>query len=104
VRGGGIGKCTYAKSWYQNARGSIGRGVEKPVPAGLDFDLWQGPAPRRPFRDNYLHYTWHWFWHWGNGELGNNGVHMLDLCRWIAEYYVTPLGVALRCALPHAME
>lgn len=82
VRNGGIGRCTYAKSYYENARGTVGRGVEKPVPTGLDYDLWQGPAPRRPYRDNYLHYTWHWFWHWGNGELGNNGVHMLDLCRW----------------------
>ena len=45
------------------------------VPDGLDYDLWQGPAPRKPFRSNYLHYNWHWFWHWGNGELGNNGIH-----------------------------
>jgi predicted dehydrogenase len=52
------------------------------VPDGLDYDLWQGPAPRRPFHDNYLHYNWHWFWHWGNGELGNNGVHSIDVCRW----------------------
>ncbi len=51
-------------------------------PDGLDYDLWQGPAPRRPFHSNYLHYNWHWFWHWGNGELGNNGIHMIDLCRW----------------------
>ncbi len=82
VRKGAIGRAYLAQSWYQNNRPSIGRGKEAPVPKGLDYDLWQGPAPRRPFRSNYLHYNWHWFWNWGNGELGNNGVHMLDLCRW----------------------
>ena len=82
VRAGAIGRPYFAQAWYTNSRGSVGRGKPAPVPAGLDYDLWQGPAPRRPFRDNYLHYTWHWFWHWGNGELGNNGVHTLDICRW----------------------
>jgi predicted dehydrogenase len=82
LRDGAIGRVYLAQGWYTNTRGSIGRGKPADVPAGLDYDLWQGPAPRRPFHTNYLHYTWHWFWHWGNGELGNNGVHMIDVCRW----------------------
>jgi predicted dehydrogenase len=82
VRKGAIGRAYLAQSWYLNNRGTIGRGKEAAVPAGLDYALWQGPAPARPFHTNYLHYNWHWFWHWGNGELGNNGIHMLDLCRW----------------------
>jgi predicted dehydrogenase len=82
VRDGVIGRPYLAESFYQNNRPSIGKGKTTAVPEKLDYDLWQGPAPRRPFRDNYLHYSWHWFWHWGNGELGNNGIHMLDLCRW----------------------
>jgi predicted dehydrogenase len=77
-----IGRVYLAQSWYQSNRGTIGRGKEAPPPKGLDYELWQGPAPRRPFRSNYLHYNWHWFWNWGNGELGNNGIHIIDLCRW----------------------
>ncbi|MBX3433247.1 MAG: Gfo/Idh/MocA family oxidoreductase [Pirellulales bacterium] len=83
VADGAIGEALYAKSWYYRARPSIGRGREIAVPAGLDYDLWQGPAPERPYRDNVIHYNWHFFWHWGNGELGNNGVHTLDICRWV---------------------
>jgi predicted dehydrogenase len=52
------------------------------VPEGLNWDLWQGPAPRQSYTENVVHYKWHWFWHWGTGELGNNGVHALDVCRW----------------------
>jgi predicted dehydrogenase len=82
VRGGAIGRVYHAQAWYTADRGTIGHGEAAPVPAGLDYDLWQGPAPRTPYRTNILPYNWHWFWNWGNGELGNNGVHMLDVCRW----------------------
>jgi hypothetical protein len=70
------------EGWYTNNRKSIGFGAEAPVPDWLDFELWQGPAPRRPFRDNLVHYNWHWYWDTGNGDTGNTGPHQLDLARW----------------------
>lgn len=82
LRDGVIGRVLFAKAYYFGPRPSIGRGKPDVVPGWLDYPLWQGPAPERPFRDNILHYHWHWFWHWGTGELGNNGVHSLDVCRW----------------------
>jgi predicted dehydrogenase len=70
-----------ARSWIASIRPAIGHGRTVDPPARLNYELWQGPAPREAYRDNVIHYHWHWFWTWGTGELGNNGIHGLDLCR-----------------------
>jgi predicted dehydrogenase len=82
IHGGVVGRPYYAKAWYSNSRKSIGTGKEVPVPAQLDWDLWQGPAPRHPYRDNVHPYNWHWFKRYGTGETLNNGTHEVDVCRW----------------------
>ncbi len=68
IHGGLIGRAYYAKAWYSNTRKSIGSGKPAPVPPQLDWDLWQGPAPRRPYTDNVQPYNWHWFRNYGTGE------------------------------------
>lgn len=82
LHAGAIGKVHMAKCWYTNNRQSIGTGKVIPVPSNLDWNLWQGPAPREQYRDNIVHYNWHWFWNWGTGEALNNGTHEVDVARW----------------------
>ena len=82
LKNGIIGRAYFGRGWYTNTRGPIGVGKEAVVPEWLDWNLWQGPAPRKPYKDNVVHYNWHWFWHWGTGEALNNGTHMVDLMRW----------------------
>ena len=82
LKDGVIGRPYFGKGWYTANRPSIGTGKQVPAPSWLNYELWQGPAPRQPYRDNILHYNWHWFWNWGTGEALNNGTHMVDLLRW----------------------
>jgi predicted dehydrogenase len=82
IHEGIIGKPYFAKCWYSNTRKSIGTGKVIPVPPQLDWELWQGPAPRRAYRDNLHPYNWHWFKIYGTGETLNNGTHEVDVCRW----------------------
>jgi len=82
IHNGLVGRAYFAKAWYNNTRKSIGVGKDAPVPATLDWDLWQGPAPRRAYKDNVQPYNWHWFRVWGTGETLNNGTHEVDVCRW----------------------
>ena len=81
IREGIIGNVYMAKTWYANDRGPS---FFKPaaIPSWLDYELWQGPAPRRPYLDGLVHYDWHWLWHWGTGEALNNGIHEVDVARW----------------------
>jgi predicted dehydrogenase len=82
IREGVIGVPYHGRAWYANTRGPIGHGTVAPIPDWLDYELWQGPAPRTPYRDNVIHYNWHWFWRWGTGEICNNGTPVIDVCRW----------------------
>ena len=82
IHDGLIGRAYSAHAWYVNTRKSIGVGKPAPVPATLDWDLFQGPAPRQAYKDNVQPYNWHWFKTWGTGESLNNGTHEVDVCRW----------------------
>jgi len=82
MREGLIGDVYMTRGVVFQWRPSIGRAAVEPVPAGVDYDLWLGPAPKREFTRNRFHYNWHWMWEYGCGELGNQGAHELDIARW----------------------
>jgi predicted dehydrogenase len=83
VQSGKLGKVAFARAWIAGNRPNIGYAKPEPVPKGVDYSLWLGPAAEGPFTKNRFHYNWHWFWDLGTGEIGNNGIHGLDAARYI---------------------
>ena len=79
---GGIGDVYMARALCFKPRDTIGFMQNEPVPAGVDYDLWLGPAPWRPFNPNRFHYNWHWYWDYGMPDIGNQGPHQMDIARW----------------------
>jgi predicted dehydrogenase len=82
LHSGKLGEVYMAKGLCYKWRDTIGKTPDEPVPSGVDYDLWLGPAPKRPFSRNRFHYNWHWNWDFGNGDMGNQGVHEMDIARW----------------------
>jgi len=83
VQSGRLGRLLVARGLCYKERGSIGLcGGEQPIPESIAYDIWLGPAPRKPLKRKRLHYDWHWFWDYGNGDLGNQGIHQMDVARW----------------------
>src|SRR5262249_55096032 len=82
LRSGELRNDDMGKGLCYKWRPSIGIEPDSAVPAGLDYDLWTGPAEMKPYNKNRLHYNWHWFWNTGNGDLGNQGIHQMDIARW----------------------
>ena len=79
---GTIGDVYMARAICYKWRPSIGHASPEPVPSGVNYDLWTGPAPLKPFTRNRFHYNWHWIWDTGNGEVGNQAIHEIDIARW----------------------
>ncbi|MCD4727370.1 MAG: Gfo/Idh/MocA family oxidoreductase [Pirellulales bacterium] len=93
VRGGEYGKLLIAYGYASKPRRSIGFKLPKTPPKEVDFNLWLGPAPQQPYHENLVHYNWHWFWDFGNGEIGNQGVHQMDIARWAMPEGAVPRSV-----------
>lgn len=93
IHEGGIGKVTLARGLCYKTRNSIGIQPDGPVPTGVDYNIWLGPAPEQPFNPNRFHYNWHWMWDFGSGDLGNQGIHQMDLARWAINKNTLPKSV-----------
>jgi predicted dehydrogenase len=90
---GKLGPVKVSRGLCYKSRKSIGKKMDAPVPKGVDYNLWLGPAPERPFNPNFFHYNWHWHWDTGNGDIGNQGVHEIDKARWFMGKNTLPLKV-----------
>jgi len=94
IKNGDLGKLKHIRGIYYNLREPIGKvDGPQPIPPGVDYDLWLGPAPKAPLMRKNLHYDWHWQWPYGNGDLGNNMVHMLDISMWMSDNHDFPRKV-----------
>lgn len=93
VRSGHYGPLRTSRGIVYKLRKSIGIAPESTPPEEVDFDLWTGPAAKRPFHTNLVHYNWHWFWDFGNGDIGNQGVHQMDVARWMIPDATLPKSV-----------
>jgi predicted dehydrogenase len=82
LQDGILGDVYLSRGLCFKRRNTIGHAPVSPVPPNVDYDRWTGPAPAKPFTTNRFHYNWHWFWDFGNGDLGNQGVHQMDVARW----------------------
>ena len=93
VHSGKYGKLLVSKGYCCKPRWSIGYKPYEEIPGNVNFDLWLGPAPEQPFHRNLVHYNWHWFWDFGNGDMGNQGVHQMDIARWAIKDATLPKSV-----------
>ena len=93
AQSGKYGKLLVSKGYCCKPRWSIGFKPYEEVPGNVDFNLWLGPAPEQPFHRNLVHYNWHWFWDFGNGDMGNQGVHEMDIARWAIKGATLPKSV-----------
>jgi predicted dehydrogenase len=93
VKSGRFGRLLVSRALCYKPRGSIGTRPVSAAPSELDFNLWTGPAQQHPFHTNLVHYNWHWFWDFGNGDIGNQGVHQMDIARWGIQGATLPRSV-----------
>ena len=97
VREGAVGRVLLVKTWTSQQRKNIGHCKPSAPPAGVDYDLWVGPAPLVPFQENRFHYTWHWWYNFGTGDAGNRGVHQMDIALWGLDVKTHPTRAAGFC-------
>jgi predicted dehydrogenase len=104
IKAGNLGKVVFAKAWESARQGSIGRPKDSDPPPTIDYDMWLGPAPKRPFNPARFHGNWRWFFDYGTGDLGNDGVHRLDNARRALETAVATQGGSPLPAVPRSVS